>query len=418
MKTHIGNLSFSQYLKTIFLTFTFHCVICEFNDSRFLPVEQYVKFRTNEMINFWGYPSEVHKVQTEDGYILTNFRMPNPGGYPILMLHGLTVSSDCWFLRTPQEDFVFLLWKKGYDIWFWNARGNMYSREHVNISFSDQTNFFDFTFHELGIYDTTATIDYILNMTGYKQLITIGHSLGTTNVMVAASTRPEYNEKVALSILWAQSSYLSHMKVKNLLDTLYSIYVRWLDWPHDTKFFVYDQEPERTLRGACSPGSPMKALCVMLLRELSGPNSNQGNQYSASKMLYRIPTGSSIWVIRQMIQNIRNGKFMPYNYGPEKNLMKYGVKMPSEYPIETMTVPTAIYFACCNDYLSSSKDNHILMKKIPKLVQFYEIPYKRFNHGDFLWAKDSYDLFYRDVIGQIDKYSGFSVQKTKPSVIK
>uniref|UniRef100_A0A8D8ZRZ9 Lipase n=2 Tax=Cacopsylla melanoneura TaxID=428564 RepID=A0A8D8ZRZ9_9HEMI len=419
MKT--PELLFFRYFPAIFLTctLTFHGVFSEFNDSKLLPVEQFEKFRTDEIINYWGYPSEVHKVQTEDGYILTNFRMPNPGGYPILMLHGLTVSSDCWFLRTPQEDFVFLLWKKGYDIWFWNARGNMYSREHVNISFSDQTNFFDFTAHELGLYDTTATIDYILNITGYKQLITLGHSLGTTNVMIAASLRPEYNEKVALSVLWAQSVYLSHMRVKHFLDTAYSIYVRWLDFPHDTKFFIYGQDPEIVKRGLCAKGSPLKGMCIMLLRELSGPNSNQGNKDSADKMMNRIPTGSSIWVIRQMIQNMRNGKFIPLNFNPEKNLMKYGVKKPLEYPIENVTVPTALYYACCNDFLSASQDNHILMKKIPNLVQFYEIPYKKFNHGDFLWAKDSYDLFYKDVIGLIDKYSGFSsVQNKTNPVIK
>uniref|UniRef100_A0A8D8SKC2 Lysosomal acid lipase/cholesteryl ester hydrolase n=1 Tax=Cacopsylla melanoneura TaxID=428564 RepID=A0A8D8SKC2_9HEMI len=105
MKT--PELLFFRYFPAIFLTctLTFHGVFSEFNDSKLLPVEQFEKFRTDEIINYWGYPSEVHKVQTEDGYILTNFRMPNPGGYPILMLHGLTVSSDCWFLRTPQEDF-------------------------------------------------------------------------------------------------------------------------------------------------------------------------------------------------------------------------------------------------------------------------------------------------------------------------
>lgn len=54
---------------------------------------------------------------------------------------------------------------------------------------------------------------------------------------------------------------------------------------------------------------------------------------------------------------------------------------------------------------SHSQDNRILKEKLPNVTRFYEVPYKRFNHGDFLWAKDSYKLVYKDVIEQIDKHS-------------
>lgn len=392
------------------LLFSARYVHCGFHDTRFLPVDQYINSRTDEIINFWGYPSEEHKVQTEDGYILTNFRMPNPGGYPVLMLHGLSVSSDCWFLRNPREDFVFLLWKKGYDVWLWNSRGNMYSKEHVSMNNSDP-NFYNFTFHELGIYDTTATIDHILKVTGQKSIITIGHSLGTTNVLVAASLRPEYQSKIKLSILWAQSAFLGHLYVRHWVDVMYSVYVRWINFPDAKDFFVRGTEPVMFKDAACGEGGSLNKFCITTLRELSGPGSNQGNKYSAVKMLNRLPTGTSIWTIRHMIQNIRTGQFQPFNWGPEMNMKQYGVKKVSSYPIVNVTVPTAIYYTCCNDYLSSAKDSEMLRSKLPNVVRFYQIPYKKFNHGDFLWAKDSYRLFYKDVLDLIDKYSGF--KKTK-----
>ncbi|KAL1453961.1 hypothetical protein WDU94_010262, partial [Cyamophila willieti] len=174
-----------------------------------------------EIIRFYGYPGEEHKVLTEDGYILTNFRIANPGGYPILLLHGLTVSSDCWLLGGASHDLSFHLWRRGYDVWMWNARGNGYSTEHVNLNFTDDK-FWNYSMHELGVYDTTATIDYILNSTGHKSVITLGHSMGTTNVLIATSTRPEYEQKIALSILMAPTVFLSHIVSEKFMDVLYS----------------------------------------------------------------------------------------------------------------------------------------------------------------------------------------------------
>ncbi|KAL1460135.1 hypothetical protein WDU94_012073, partial [Cyamophila willieti] len=177
-----------------------------------------------EIIRFYGYPGEEHKVLTEDGYILTNFRIANPGGYPVLFIHGMTATSDCWMVGNNADDLSFRLWRRGYDVWFWNARGNMYSTEHVNMTY-DQEKFFLFSMHELGYYDTTASIDYILNVTGHKSVITIGHSMGTTNVLIAASTRPEYQEKIALSILYAQGVYLFNVPGKDNGEANFSQYV-------------------------------------------------------------------------------------------------------------------------------------------------------------------------------------------------
>lgn len=39
-------------------------------------------------------------------------------------------------------------------------------------------------------------IDFILETTGHKQLIYIGHSQGGTVLMVLLSERPEYNDKI------------------------------------------------------------------------------------------------------------------------------------------------------------------------------------------------------------------------------
>lgn len=58
----------------------------------------------------YGYPTETHKVQTQDGYILTLHRIPyglkcsaaNSKG-PVLVQHGILCSSFDWVVMGPEK---------------------------------------------------------------------------------------------------------------------------------------------------------------------------------------------------------------------------------------------------------------------------------------------------------------------------
>lgn len=55
------------------------------------------------MIKRAGYPSEVHVVTTEDGYLLSLHRIPGKfGSKPIFLQHGLLGSSADWII--PGKD--------------------------------------------------------------------------------------------------------------------------------------------------------------------------------------------------------------------------------------------------------------------------------------------------------------------------
>lgn len=90
---------------------------------------------------------------------------------------------------------AYLLADHDYDVWLGNARGNRYSRNHSTLD-PDASKFWDFSWHEIGMYDLPAMIDYILKATGYKKLQYAGHSQGCTAFFVMCSMRPSYNEKV------------------------------------------------------------------------------------------------------------------------------------------------------------------------------------------------------------------------------
>lgn len=68
-----------------------------------------------------------------------------------------------------------------------------------------------FSWHEMGIYDLPAMIDYILKQTGQKQLFYIGFSQGTTQFFVLMSLRPEYNKKIKLMSALAPVAYTGHL---------------------------------------------------------------------------------------------------------------------------------------------------------------------------------------------------------------
>jgi lysosomal acid lipase/cholesteryl ester hydrolase len=114
---------------------------------------------------------EEHQVMTQDGYILTLFRIPgklfrevgkplSPPGPPVLMMHGLIDSSDAWVVNDDLSP-AFVLSHAGYDVWLSNSRGNKYSKRHVSLS-SDSLEFWDFSWEEVGSFDLPALTDYIL----------------------------------------------------------------------------------------------------------------------------------------------------------------------------------------------------------------------------------------------------------------
>lgn len=63
---------------------------------------------------------------------------------------------------------------------------------------TDNLKFWQFSWHEIGVYDLPAMIDYTLAKTNQSDLIYVGHSQGATSVFVLLSELPEYNKKIAM----------------------------------------------------------------------------------------------------------------------------------------------------------------------------------------------------------------------------
>lgn len=167
-----------------------------------------------------GYPMERHRVVTDDNYVLTMHRIPyspvlkneQVKNKPVVFLmHGMLSSSSDWVLMGPGKSLAYLLSDKGYDVWMGNARGNTYSKEHKIWPTWWQV-FWNFSWHEIGVYDVPNMIDFILKQTGQTQVQYVGHSQGTTVFFVMLSEKPHYKNKIKSAHLLGPAAYMHHMK--------------------------------------------------------------------------------------------------------------------------------------------------------------------------------------------------------------
>jgi pimeloyl-ACP methyl ester carboxylesterase len=161
-----------------------------------------------EKITNAGYSFEEHKIQTEDGYILTAWRIPGKLSEssedkskrkPIILQHGIFDSSYTWFFLNINDTLPILLSEKGYDVWLTNNRGNIFSLEHVNKEEFDSnlyySKFWDFSLHEMAVYDFPANVNYIKNITKYSKINYLGHSQGTLQYFVYYTINSTFIDK-------------------------------------------------------------------------------------------------------------------------------------------------------------------------------------------------------------------------------
>ncbi|KAJ8929439.1 hypothetical protein NQ314_017888 [Rhamnusium bicolor] len=149
-----------------------------------------LSLRKVQKIKKQGYPVEIHKIVTQDNYILTTYRIPygknvtNKGAKrsPVLLAHGMSGHSDYFLSLGREHALPYYLVDRGFDV----------------------------CLHALGVYDFPANVDYIVNKTNQK-LFVIGHSQGNTCYFIMTSEKPEYNEKIKIGAVYGPSAMLRYI---------------------------------------------------------------------------------------------------------------------------------------------------------------------------------------------------------------
>ncbi|XP_061491386.1 lipase member M-like isoform X3 [Rhineura floridana] len=310
----------------------------------------------NEIIQYWRYPSEEHEILTDDGYYLLVNRIPygihSPGKTGsrsvVLLVHGILLESRCWIANLPNNSIGFVLADAGYDVWMINTRGTTWSRRHRNLSI-DQEEFWDFSFHEIAIYDIPATINFILQKTKQEKLYFIGHSQGGTSGFIAFSVLPHLAKKIKLVMTFA---------------------------------------PVYTLVGVNGP-----VLTFLILPE--GLITSRADVYFGI-----FPDFTSVKDAIHWVQVFQSKELKYFDYG-SKNKAVYNMTTPPFYNIEDMVVPTALWNAG-NDKMVDKKDIELLLPRITNLVFHKYIP--DWQHSDFMWGIDAPTCLFPDVLYLMQKY--------------
>ncbi|XP_055295720.1 lipase 1-like [Sitodiplosis mosellana] len=351
--------------------------------------------RTDQLIKYYGYEAEIHKVTTHDGYILTLFRCNSKNSSlsgerkSVIVQHGLLVSSDDFCINVPSQALAYVLADAGYDIWLPNFRGSYYSRNHVSEDPNDLFGgYWNFSWYEMGIYDHPAVIDYILKETGNEKLYYIGYSQGSTSIMVLLSEKPEYNAKIYAASLMAPAVYMAGD------GPIYQILSRFapiLQGIASTEFLPRSDLISKLLILICSRDLN---LCNAFVDLICGLSLDQRNNTMLPAFVCHIPSGASLKQIIHYGQEIKYGFFGKY---------KYGVDIPEDFPLHRITAPISIHYSVA-DTLANARDARILISKLKTKDLYSQEIQGQFNHIDFVWGMNSASLIYTKILQFFDKY--------------
>lgn len=346
------------------------------------------------IITLNGYHCDTHTVISQ-GYLLNIHRIPTSktGGSiskkTVLLQHGIFASSADWIINGPEKSLAYVLADAGYDVWMANIRGNRYSKEHAWYK-QNTKEYWNFSWNEVAYFDVPAIIDYIRNMKGEDtQIAYIGHSMGTTILFTMLSLRPEYNDKLVVGLALAPEVFISNMEspMKSLASMASN--VAFTEMLHGSYEYIPKNSFFGQMNTMCKVQHMDTYVCSNIVFYLCGEDEEQFNKTLLPVFLSNLGTGTSLKTVLHMSQMILSGKFQQFDYGfADGNRRIYGSPTPPEYDLSKVKLNITLFWAQ-NDLLSNEKDVRKLHDMLPSTTKMYLVPFPKFNHIDYLWARDA-----------------------------
>ncbi|XP_058056011.1 lipase 3-like [Anopheles bellator] len=369
--------------------------------------------QTPELIRKYGYGVESHEATSADGYVVSLTRIPpkqqrTVHRYPILLVHGLLGSSADYLVIGPNNSLAYLLADQGYDVWLADMRGNRYSQKHVRLA-TNSSDYWDFSWHEMGYYDLPAIIEYVLRKTGARQLIYIGHSQGTTVFFVMASARPEYNDRIARMYALSPAVCLKRLRSpisRWLIDHMYRL-KELFDNFGVQQFLPHSALQYQISRFLC-PMTDENNICMQIVNQMVGPNPKMVDMMAMQILTGHDPAGASVKQLMHFAQIQRSGQFQQYDYGRRNNTFYYSHWKPPVYNLSAVTVPVTIFYAL-NDWLVDPRDALRFARLLPNRPLVKAVEDENFNHLDFVMAKNARRLVYEPILSDLQE-----IEETPP----
>lgn len=200
-------------------------------------------------------------------------------------------------------------------MWLGNVRGSKYSMKHRSLS-PETKAFWQFSFHEIGMFDLPAMINYILSSTQKPSLFYFGFNQGTSALLVLLSSKPEFNEKVLQAHLLAPIAFMDHPHP--LISLNLEENTRRSMLLDSFNFFSLVDRANLMLQTYCyDKREASMQFCINLWFLIFGRNSNGIIETDPSLLLevpdHISPTASRMqW--NHFMQLALNGKFQQYDH--------------------------------------------------------------------------------------------------------
>lgn len=231
--------------------------------------------------------------------------------------------------------------------------GNTNSRKHERLS-PNRSEFWQFSWHEMGIYDLPASIDYILEVTGKANLHYVGHSQGTTAFFVMASLRLDMNSKIRSMHALAPSAFGSNQysPLFQFIGSYVNTFGFLLRMFGVNEFLPNNEAMIIAGQIFCQNYSPFQELCANILFLIAGYSSDQLDRSLLPIIMENTPAGASTNQIIHYAQLVNSGKFRMFDHGPLRNLLRYGSRTPPDYKLDLIETPVYLHYGL-NDWLVS-----------------------------------------------------------------
>lgn len=368
----------------------------EIRPETFYTFEQHVKL--------YGYPFQEYQVTTEDGYILTIYRIPGNGKdpsnlkNPILLSHGLSNSSHCWIVNMCTKAPGFILADENIDVWFVNHRGSYLSRQHTKYNAAVDPEYWDFTFAELMKYDVPVIIDLIKSETGVSKVAMMGHSQGGGVVLWHMAYRPQAQD-VSIGISVASVGGILRTRSSYIATLTHPMYHKFCEIMGIQVVCDMDDDISQSKFILAFPG--ISSWIASSLYDINIHGDSPENLHIYAQRLKGGTSLQNLIVYRQIMDTNTTSPYF-FNYGTEKNLQKYGTELPPRVDFSDIQAPVAL-ISGKYDIAAPPEDAAILADTIkPEHLVYVKLDYEQ-DHGGFVVSCNM--SYIQDVISLLEKYN-------------
>ncbi len=346
-------------------------------------------------------PFENHYVTTVDGYILNVHRLPNPNATKTVFLqHGILASSWCWLINDPRYAPAVMLYKRGYEVFLGNSRGNIFSTNHTHLR-TDSEAFWNFTFDDMAMKDLPAMLNYTkstMNSDSGK-LTYIAWSQGTTQFFILGSTENNNFLRNTVDRFVALSPVAYVKSTKSLLLKAVAKFHLGRILEKEYPYGLFEFGPSLDLIETFLCKITLGFVCKIGVDSVCGVADNDSPE-QIERLTTHFPAGTSAKDFNHYEQFIDKDPpfFGRYDYGVDGNLKEYGRKTPPIYNVsayfQNTGVPIAM-FRGSDDILVVEKDYSLLRRSLSDDLIVFEKVYPQQSHvtwfvgkPDLAWLSD------------------------------